>query len=107
MPALPHSLPDIHLFQTIAVLFHGNDSIPQSLLNDAFKGLFFYSFHLKHFFFFLPWRGKEEKGKLIKQSPNAEHLALSLWLLTVALAPIGWGLPLRRSGGEQSSQGFA
>lgn len=61
LPALPHSLPDIHLFQTIAVLFHGNDSIPQSLLNDAFKGLFFYSFHLKHFFFFCP--GGEKKRR--------------------------------------------
>lgn len=53
---------------------------------------FSYSFHLKHFFFFfLPWRGKKEKKKLIKQSPNAEHLARSLWLLIVALAPTGWG----------------
>lgn len=36
---------------------------PRSLLNDAFKGLFFFnSFHLKHFFFFfLPWRGKKER----------------------------------------------
>ena len=39
---------------------------PRSLLNDAFKGLFFFfnSFHLKHFFFFFcPGGEKKEQSK--------------------------------------------
>ena len=53
---------------------------------------FFNSFHLKHFFFFFALEGeKREERKLIKQSPNAEHPALSLRILVVALAPTGWG----------------
>ena len=37
---------------------------PRSLLNDAFKGLFFFnSFHLKHFFFFCPGGEKKEQSK--------------------------------------------
>jgi hypothetical protein len=67
--------------------------------------IFFYSFHLKHFFyFFCPGGFKKKKGerrkkkKLIKQSPNALHLAVSLWMLIVTLAVTGWGLLIGRSG---------
>lgn len=42
-------------------------------------------------------QGKEErKKKLVKQSPNAKHLALSLWIPTVALALTSWGAFLKR-----------
>lgn len=72
----------------------------------SFQGSFFFfflffPFKTPFFFLFAP-EGEKKKKKLIKQSPNAEHLALSLWLLIVALAPTGWGLSLRRSGEERS-----
>lgn len=45
----------------------------------------------------MPWRGKKrEEKKLIQQSPNAEHLALSLRILVVALAPTGWGAFIKK-----------
>lgn len=90
----PHSCPAFTSSKQSQFCFMETILFPRSLLNDAFKGLFSYSFHLKHLFFFFPFlprRGKKEKKKLIKQSPNAEHLAPSLWLLTVALASAGWG----------------
>lgn len=91
--SLPHSCPAFTSSKQSQFCFMETIPFPRSLLNDAFKGLFFVFFPFKtpFFFFFLPWRGKKEKKKLIKQSPNAEHLARSLWLLIVALAPTGWG----------------
>lgn len=38
--------------------------------------------------------GDGEKKRLIKQSPNADHWSLSLWIPKVALASTGWGLSL-------------
>lgn len=84
---------------------------PWRLLKDAFNFFLFLPFKIPFYFiitifFFLPReeQRKEERRKLIKQSPNAKHLAVSLWILIVAPALTGWGLLLRRSGGEPSSQ---
>ena len=52
--------------------------------------------HLKLFFFFALEGKKRKEKKLIKQSPNAEHLALSLRILVVALAPTGWGAFIKK-----------
>lgn len=101
------SLLGIYLCKQLQFCFKEMILFPRSLLNDAFKGLFFF-FHLKHFFFFfLPWRGEKEKKKLIKQSPNAEHLALCLWILIVALAPTGWGAFIKEKWRGTSSQRLA
>ena len=45
------SLLGIYLCKQLQFCFKEMILFPRSLLNDAFKGLFFF-FHLKHFFFF-------------------------------------------------------
>lgn len=96
--------------RTITVLFRGNDSVSLETFKRRFQFSLFLPFKIPFYFiitiFFLPReeQRKEERRKLIKQSPNAKHLAVSLWILTVAPALTSWGLLLRRSGGEPSSQ---
>lgn len=58
------SLLGIYLCKQLQFCFKEMILFPRSLLNDAFKGLFFF-FHLKHFFFFffaLEGRKREEKA---------------------------------------------